>query len=117
MHTVILVLQVILGAFFLLTGITKLASKKQVEEFKQFGYPQGFRILIGLLQAGGGAGFMVGSWLPVIAMLAGIGFTLMMLGALMTHLRVKDPARVFVKPMVCLILSLVVAVWNGAVYV
>jgi len=55
---------------------------------------------------------IVGIWYPVIATLAGLWLGITMLVATITHIRVKDPAKVTGMPMIFLILSVVVAVLN-----
>lgn len=62
-----------------------------VENFRRFGYPQWFRVVTGSLEVLGGIGLLIGIWLPWLAELASAGLTLVMLGAVLTHLRTRDP--------------------------
>ena len=90
----IIVAQVVLGLLFFLIGSMSIAGMKPlVENFRHFGYPQWFRVMTGSLEALGGAGLLVGIWIPVLAELASAGLALVMLGAVFTHVRVRDPLK------------------------
>jgi putative oxidoreductase len=112
MHIVSIVLQVLLGLMFLMSGVMKFGAKQHVEGFKHYGYPQGFRIITGLVEIIGAAGMIVGIWYPINATLAGLWLGVTMLGAAITHIRVKDPAKLAIPSIVLLILSIVVTVLN-----
>src|SRR3954447_12138280 len=50
--------------------------------------------LIGIVELFGGAGVVIGLWLPQLGIAAGIGLGLMMIGAIVAHLRVgQSPKR------------------------
>ena len=109
MHITSIILQVILGLGFLLFGFMKFGAKQQVEAFKHFGYSQAFRAFTGIIEVIGAAGMIVGIWYPTIATLAGLLLGVIMLGALITHIRVKDPGKNMGMAIILLILSIVVA--------
>lgn len=89
---IIIVVQVVLGLLFVLIGSAAVAGMKMlVENFRRFGYPQWFRVVTGSLEVLGGIGLLIGIWLPWLAELASAGLTLVMLGAVLTHLRTRDP--------------------------
>jgi putative oxidoreductase len=90
----IVIAQVVLGLLFLFIGsLTVVGMKALVENFRHFGYPQWFRVVTGSLEALGGAGILIGIWMPLLAELASAGLTLVMLGAVFTHVRVRDPLK------------------------
>jgi putative oxidoreductase len=90
----IIVAQVVLGLLFFLIGCMMIAGMKPlVENFRHFGYPQWFRVMTGSLEALGGAGLLIGIWIPVLAALASAGLALVMLGAVFTHVRVREPLK------------------------
>jgi uncharacterized membrane protein YphA (DoxX/SURF4 family) len=94
MSTHIIVAQVVLGLLFVLIGSMTVAGMKTlVENFRHFGYPQWFRVVTGSLEALGGAGLLLGIWIPLLAGLASAGLALVMLGAVLTHVRVRDPLK------------------------
>ncbi len=112
MHITSIVLQIILGVMFLMAGVMKFGSKQQVEAFNHYGYSQGFRVFTGIVEIIGAAAMIVGIWYPVIATLAGLWLGITMLVATITHIRVKDPAKVMTMPIILLILAVVVSILN-----
>ncbi len=62
------------------------------------------------MEALGGLGLLIGIWLPWLAELASAGLTLVMLGAVLTHLRTRDPLNKIAPAMVLGVLAIVVAV-------
>jgi putative oxidoreductase len=112
MHIFSVVLQLILGLAFFMSCFMKFGSKQQVEAFKHYGYPQGFRIVTGVVEVVGAIGLIVGIWYPIVATLAGLWLGVTMLCAVITHIRIKDPGKVMGAPIVLLILSVLVAVLN-----
>lgn len=110
MSILIIIVQVILGLLFLLIGSMAVAGRKMlVENFRRFGYPQWFRIVTGSLEVLGGIALLIGIWLPWLAALASAGLTLVMLGAVLTHLRIREPLQKFVLPVLMGVLAIVVA--------
>src|SRR5579859_1129659 len=111
MSILIIVVQVVLGLLFLLIGSMTVAGMKMfVENFRRFGYPQWFRIVTGSLEVLGGLGLLIGIWLPWLAALASAGLALVMLGAVSTHLRIREPLQKIALPIVMGALAVVVAV-------
>lgn len=112
MHITSIVLQVILGLGFLMFGLMKFGAKQMVQEFQRYGYSQGFRVFSGFIEVIGAVGMILGIWLPQFAALAGILLAATMFGALITHIRIKDPVKNLGAPFILLILSIVVAIMN-----
>ncbi len=111
MSILIIIAQVVLGLLFVLIGSMTVAGLNMfVENFRQFGYPQWFRIVTGSLEVLGGIGLLIGIWLPGLAALASAGLALVMLGAVLTHLRTRDPLQKIALPIVLGMLAIVVAV-------
>jgi putative oxidoreductase len=109
MNTVAVILEILLGLLFIMSGFSKVAGvKMQVDSFTKLGYPQWFRVLIGLLQIIGAAGFIIGIWTQSIGAWAGIGIGIIMLGAVVTHIRAKDPVGAVSVPFVLMVLALAV---------
>ncbi len=110
MSILIIVVQVVLGLLFVLIGSMTVAGRKMfVENFRRFGYPQWFRIVTGSLEVLGGLGLLIGIWLPWLAALASAGLTLVMLGAVVTEVRTREPLQKIVLPIVMGALAIVVA--------
>ena len=110
MSILIIIAQVVLGLLFVVIGSMTVAGMNMfVENFRHFGYPQWFRIVTGSLEVLGGIGLLIGIWLPWLAALASAGLTLVMLGAVLTHLRTRDPLNKIAPAMVLGVLAMVVA--------
>ena len=110
MSILIIVVQVVLGLLFVLIGSMNVAGMKMfVENFRRFGYPQWFRIVTGSLEVLGGIGLLIGIWLPWLAALASAGLILVMLGAVVTEVRTREPLQKIVLPIVLGALAIVVA--------
>ena len=107
----IIVVQVVLGLLFVSIGSMTVAGRKMfVENFRRFGYPQWFRVVTGSLEVLGGIGLLIGIWLPWLAALASAGLTLVMLGAVFTEIRTREPLQKIVLPLVMGALAIVVVV-------
>ena len=83
-----------------------------VEEFKQYRLPDWLRDFVGILKITFAILLLVGIDRPRAAMLGGVGIAVLMAGAFVTHLRVKNPALKMVPCLTLLILSLVLAYLN-----
>ena len=105
------ILQALLGLAFLGAGGSKLAGADQmVDEFHRYRYPQWFRVVTGSVEVSGALGMLVGIFRPVVAPFAGLFLTATMVGALATHLRIKDPVGKMAPPAMLLVLSTTVLV-------
>lgn len=59
-NVVVWIVQIILGALFLFAGSMKLVGAEQmVQEFRHWGYSDGFRLLIGTLEVIGGIALLI----------------------------------------------------------
>jgi putative oxidoreductase len=111
MSILIIIIQVVLGLLFVLIGSMTVAGRKMfVENFRHFGYPQWFRVVTGSLEVLGGLGLLIGIRLPWLAALASAGLTLVMLGAILTQVRLREPLQKIALPIVLGVLAIVVAV-------
>jgi putative oxidoreductase len=107
----IIIVQVVLGLLFVAIGGMTVAGRQMfVENFQRFGYPQWFRVVTGSLEVLGGLGLLIGIWLPWLAALASTGLTLVMLGAVLTQVRIREPVQKLALPLVMGALAIVVAV-------
>ncbi|NBD26170.1 DoxX family protein [Paenibacillus glycinis] len=112
MSIVSLVLQMVLILAFLLGGGMNVAGvKAQIEAFDHLRLPQWFRVVTGLFQLIGIAGLVIGFWKPGILAWAGAWFAVMMLIAVVAHVRVKDS---FGKALPALVLAIIAIVLLAA---
>ncbi|PAE40543.1 DoxX family protein [Bacillus sp. 7884-1] len=107
-----IILQVLLGIGFLMFGFMKFGSKQMVDEFQRYGYPGGFRIVTGLVEVIAAVFVISGIWNDQIAAWGGLLIVGIMLGAIFTHIKVKDPVNRMMMPIVLLILGLIVLLIN-----
>lgn len=111
MSVFIIVIQVALGLLFVAIGtMTATGRKMFVENFQRFGYPQWFRVVTGSLEVLGGLGLLIGIWLPWLAELASAGLSLLMLGAVLTHVRTRESWQKIAFPFMVGALAVLVAI-------
>ena len=68
-------------------------AKTLREEFAAYGLPFWFMCVIGVLKVGLAVALLAGIWNHRIAQPAAIGLGLLMVGAFVMHLKVKDPIK------------------------
>jgi uncharacterized membrane protein YphA (DoxX/SURF4 family) len=102
--------QVVLGLVFVAIGAGKVAGAATTFAlgFARFGYPRWFLTVTGLVEVLGGIGLLVGMVRPELGVVAAALLIATLLGAALTHLRVRDGAARVAPPLV--LLALVVAV-------
>src|SRR5262245_2886095 len=96
-------LQVLLAALFVVVGIAKFADPSWARKFAGWGYPSGFYMVIGALEAIGGVCLFV----PRIATYAAALLGVIMIGALATHLLHNEMQRL-VAPLIFLFVRAVI---------
>ncbi|SDO84781.1 DoxX-like family protein [Paenibacillus sp. yr247] len=101
------VLQVILGLSFLMFGFMKFGSKQMVEGFNHYGYPGWFRVFTGLVEVISAVLVIAGIWNGTFAAWGSLLIAITMIGAIFTHIRIKDNVRQMMMPIILLILGLV----------
>jgi putative oxidoreductase len=98
----LLVLRVLLAGFFVFLAVKNLAGdQRMADDFRRWGYGDGFRIAVAVAQLGGA----VALFLPPLTFAGAIGLALVLAGALATHLR-HDPPASALPALVCLLLLL-----------
>ncbi|MFN0067485.1 MAG: DoxX family protein [Limisphaerales bacterium] len=83
-----------------------------VLEFKQYGLPDWLRDLVGILKITLALLLLIGIERQPFAVAGGLGIAALMGCALVTHLRVKNPAPKMLPSLTLLVLSVVIAVIN-----
>ncbi len=68
-------------------------AKTLREEFAAYGLPFWFMVVVGVLKVGLALALLAALWLHALARPAAIGLGLLMLGAFVVHLKVKDPIK------------------------
>ncbi|TVX91722.1 DoxX family protein [Paenibacillus agilis] len=104
------VLQGLLIFMFLFAGMSKIVgSAMQVQAFKQLRLPQWFRVVTGLTTMVGVIGLIIGFWNKELIALAALWIACIMVGAVISHIRVKHPFKQMVAAIVLLVLALILA--------
>ena len=86
-----IVLAIITGALFLVTGGVKVLGVKQSLEIRDhFGMQPGLWRIIGTLETAGAVGVLIGIAVPELGVAASVGLVCLMLGAIASRLKVKD---------------------------
>lgn len=67
------------------------SAKNLKEEFKVYGFPDWFLYLIGTLKIGAAIALLLGIWMPALVAPAAGLVVLLMLGAVVMHVKVGDP--------------------------
>jgi hypothetical protein len=68
-------------------------AKNLREEFAAYGLPFWFMCVVGVLKVGLAVALIAAIWVHRVAQPAAIGLGLLMLGAFVMHLKVKDPIK------------------------
>jgi putative oxidoreductase len=89
----------LLAFLFILSGVMKFTAKEIAEHFATWGYPDWFRILIGVIEIGAGLALLI----PRIAFFAAAALGVVMVGAIYTHLAANELPEA-VAPFVLLLL-------------
>jgi putative oxidoreductase len=99
---VLLVLRLLLAAFFVFLAVKNLSGDlRMVEDFRRWGYSDGFRRLVAVSQLVGAAALLV----PALTFAGAALLACLLIGAIVTHLRFDPPGQVLTA-VVCLLLLL-----------
>ncbi|WP_433511745.1 DoxX family protein [Nonomuraea sp. CA-143628] len=108
MLTATIVLSLLLGLLFIVTGGMKMLSVPQSLAIRDhLGVKPELWRVVGVCEAAGGVGLLVGLSLPALGLAASIGLIVLMVGAIVSRVRVSDPVTMISVDV--LVLALVVA--------
>ncbi|NNC90773.1 MAG: DoxX family protein [Akkermansiaceae bacterium] len=79
------------------------------EEFKAYGLPPSFMLLVGALKIGVAVAFLAGIWFPALVRPAAVVLIVLMLGAIGMHVKVRDPLRRALPSLAMLVLATAIA--------
>ncbi|GAA2070962.1 DoxX family protein [Actinomadura alba] len=110
MNTTTIALSLILGLLFIATGGIKVLNLAQASNVRdRLGLSPSLWRVIGVLEAAGGVGLLVGLAVPVLGVAAALGLALLMIGAIISRLKVRDPATTVALDVVFLVLVFTLA--------
>ncbi|MGN7356714.1 DoxX family protein [Paenibacillus sp. SAF-054] len=111
-----IILQILLAIVFLMTGFMKLSgSKVETEIFENLKLPPWLKVFTGIIQLLAGVGLIVGIWVYVLTFWVSLGIAIMMFGAMLSHVRAKDPVKIWMIPFILMIISIIM-VWHNTPY-
>ncbi|MDR7278277.1 DoxX family protein [Catenuloplanes atrovinosus] len=106
MFAVVVVLSVLLVVVFSVAALRKARGGAELAaEAVHLGFPPGPYRLLGVLEAAGIAGLVIGLWWAPLGIAALAGFVAMASGAAIVHLRAGDPAPKWLLPLVVTVLA------------
>ena len=113
-----IIMQAILAVFILVGGFIKLFRIPfQVEHWQYYQYPLWLMSVIGIVELIGAIGMIVGISNPYLVFVSGVLFVILMIGAIHAHIfRAHQPIGMIIPATICLILSMMVIMWNFKVF-
>jgi|ERR1700677_4401707 hypothetical protein len=92
MHTAYIAITLVVGLLVAGSGLAKIARKADVVKtiHELIGVPMKYLSLLAVCELAGAIGLVVGIWVPMLGVAAGIGLVLYFVGAVVAHLRVDD---------------------------
>lgn len=93
-------------------GYQKFTSEDMKKGFVHFGYGDGFRLFTGTFEILSAIVIIIGIWVKPLATIGGIMIVVTMIGAIATHIKIKDEIKNMLMPFVLLILGAIVVILN-----
>ncbi|NNG35197.1 DoxX family protein [Nakamurella aerolata] len=108
-----IILSALLGLAFIGAGLGKLRRAEPVTGvLVRLGVSPGLQRMVGVLEVLGGIAAIVGFWLQPLGIIATSGLVLMMIGALVFHVRARDSFKEMSGAVYLLVLSVVVLIFQ-----
>lgn len=115
MTIALIILATLLGLMAAFSAFGKLSGNaRTVDMLHSLGLSDSQIRLLALVEILGALGLLVGIWVPILGLLAAIGFVLYFLGAIIAHARKRQPAKDMAPALIILILSIVVTILQFA---
>ncbi|RZQ66038.1 DoxX family protein [Amycolatopsis suaedae] len=96
MQIAFVVMSLVLGALFLFVGLTKvLRQQRMVDSAEHLGFSVRAYQAIGALEIGATAGLVVGLFWRPLGIAAAAGLALLLIGAVIAHVRAGDEAKLY----------------------
>ena len=73
--------------------MARISAKNMKEEFQYYGLPIWFMKMVNALKLSLAIGLVISFWIPVLTTPFAFGITLFMAGAILMHVKVKDPIK------------------------
>ena len=106
MHDLTISLQALVAASIVFVWVVRYDNI--VQEFNQYGLPDWLRDLVGVFKTTFALMLLIGIERGLFAVVGGIGIAVLMAGAIITHLRVKNPLLKMLPSLALLICSVAI---------
>jgi len=80
-------------------------AKTLREEFEVYGLPVWFMYVVGSLKVLAAVGLIVGIWMPMVTPIAAAGLIILMIGAIVMHIKVGDKVTTYLPALLMFTLS------------
>lgn len=110
MQSITIFLQALVSASIFFVWVVR--YENIILEFKQFGYPDWLRDLVGILKITFSLLLLIGILHRQLALIGSIGIALLMIAAFVTHIRVKNPPLKMMPSLSLMVLSMLIAFLN-----
>jgi hypothetical protein len=111
----LLILATLLGLTATFSAYGKLSmNEKAAEMLHHIGLNERQIRLLGTTEILGSLGLLLGIWIPLLGLLAALGFVVYFLGAAVAHFRAKDGIKEMAPAILLFVISLVVTVLQFA---
>lgn len=107
METYIAAAQVLIAGAVLFVWVFRFENI--VKEFREYGYPDLFRTLIGTVKIALSTLLVVGVWYHELVLVPALAMAVLMAGAQVSHFKVRHALQAYLPSLALLVLSLVVA--------
>ena len=105
----LLIFAAILGIMAVVSGLGKLSMKENVVEvLNHVGLNERQIRLLGTIEILGSSGLLIGIWLPILGLLAALGFVVYFVGAVIAHIRVRDGIKAMGPAILLTVISIIV---------
>lgn len=111
MTIALIIVATLLGLAATVSALGKLRRMPQVvETMHTVGVKDSQMPILAILEILGALGLLIGIWIPLLGVLAAAGLTLYFIGAVVAHLRVKQPMKDLAPALMLALVALLVTV-------
>ena len=115
MTIALIVLAALLGLMTAFSAFGKLSKNaRTVDMLHHVGLSDSQIRLLAVIEILGALGLLLGIWIPILGLLAALGFVVYFLGALLAHVRKRQPIKDMAPATILLVLSILVTILQFA---
>ena len=115
MTIALIVLAALLGLMTAFSAFGKLSKNaRTVDMLHHVGLSDSQIRLLAVIEILGALGLLLGIWIPILGLLAALGFVVYFLGAVVAHVRKRQPIKDMAPATILLVLSILVTILQFA---